>query len=72
MELNQENIEEVVEVLRMGKFNEAMKDVSDYFVIAKELIEKYPDLTAEQIGEEYEKQCEVEKEQKETQTMEEK
>ena len=50
MELNQENIEKVVEVLRMGKFNEVMKDVQNYFEYAKELIEKNPDLTPEEIG----------------------
>ena len=37
MEINQENIEVVVQVLMMGKFNQAMKTASDYFQIAKEL-----------------------------------
>ena len=58
MELNQENIENVAKILRIGKFNDAMKDVSDYFQIAKDLIEIYPDLTVEEIGAIYEKECE--------------
>ena len=57
MELSQENIEEVVGVLKIKDFNNSMKKVSDYNQIAKELIEKYPDLTAEELGELYEEEC---------------
>lgn len=58
MEVNQENIEKVAKVLRKGKFDEAVSQVKNYIDIAKELIEKYPELTAEQIGEKYEQECE--------------
>ena len=61
MEINQENIEFVVQVLMMGKFNQAMKTASDYFQIAKELMEQFPNLTPEEIGQEYEKMCEKQK-----------
>ncbi len=57
MEINKENIETVANILVMGKFNVAMKTASDYFQIAKELMEQFPDLTAEEIGQKYEEMC---------------
>lgn len=67
MEVNQETIESVAKVLMMVKFNQAMKTVSDYMQIAKELMEQYPDLTPEEIGQEYEKMCEREANEKDAQ-----
>lgn len=61
MEINQENIEIVAKMLMMVKFNDAMKTASDYFQIAKELMEQFPDLTPEEIGMEYERMCEQQK-----------
>ena len=60
MELNTENVDKVVSVLRMGKFNEELLKVQNIKKIAEELIAKNPTLSAEEIGKIYEEQCKTE------------
>ena len=56
-EIRQETIEEVAKVLMTKKFDIKMRYLYDYFAIAKDLIEKHPDRTPDEIGEIYEKEC---------------
>ena len=60
MEINEENINKVVEVLRMGKLNESLLKVQDISKVAQQLMEQYPNLTPEEIGQKYEEQLALE------------
>ena len=66
MEPTQENIERLAEKLESVAKKMTMRDLEgasekfkDYFEIAKQLMEQYPNLNIEEIGKIYEEQCQA-------------
>ena len=56
MEINEENIAKLAEILKTKDFEKALGKVQDYSKIAQQLMEQYPELTAEELGQKYEEQ----------------
>ena len=64
MELSEKNINDLASVLKQKDLEKSLKKVQDYSEIAKQLIEKYPELSADEIGEIYEQQMSLESQNK--------
>lgn len=58
MEVTLENINSLAEKLKQKDLEKSLKKVQDYSLIAQQLIEQNPELTADELGELYEKQME--------------
>ena len=58
MEVTLENINNLSEKLKQKDLEKSLKKVQDYSKIAQQLIEQNPELTADELGELYEKQME--------------
>ena len=58
MEVTPENINSLAEKLKQKDLEKSLKKVQDYSLIAQQLIEQNPELTADELGELYEKQME--------------
>ena len=57
MEFNDKNVSDLANLLTIRKFNESMKDVSDYMKIAEDLVKNNPDKTIDELADLYEAQC---------------
>lgn len=58
MEVTPENINSLAEKLKQKDLEKSLKKVQDYSLIAQQLIEQNPELTADELGELYEQQME--------------
>ena len=56
MEISKENIDELVDVLKIGKFNDSLLLIQKYSEIAKKLIENNKDITVEKLGQKYDEE----------------
>lgn len=54
MEITQENINKVANILKIGKFNESLLVVQEYSKIAENLIDKFPNISVNELGKKYE------------------
>lgn len=60
MMITHENVIKVANTLEMKKFNNALQKVQDYTEIAKNLMERYPEATLEELCEIFEREQEAE------------
>ena len=70
MEVNEKNINEVVKVLTKKGLEDASIKVKNLSEIAKELMEKYPDLTPEQLGQKYDEELQLEEQNNQMEQLE--
>ena len=53
MEISKENIDELVDVLKIGKFNDSLLLIQKYSEIAKNIIEENKTITVDELGQKY-------------------